>query len=165
MLCQICKQAEATVFFIEINEEDEHGIQLCEQCAQQKHLQEVLQRSAKIIQKLWASLAQVHSGEDLKAASSPCPECGLTLARFKKTGRLGCGTCYDHFERFLSPWLRHFHHLDNHDKTRTTGHDQPLQPSAIDKLKAALNDAIEQERYEEAAAMRDQLRALEKQGS
>ncbi len=160
MLCQICKEEEATVFFIEINQEEHHSVHLCENCAQQKHLQEVLNKSAKIIQKLWASLTHGESKEKPDAIVGACPHCGLTFAQFKKTGQLGCSVCYDHFWEILSPWLRQFHHLDQHDKALTNFRHQQQLPEGT-RLKAALADAIARERYEEAATIRDQLRKLE----
>ena len=32
------------------------------------------------------------------AGPTACPDCGLTIAQYKKTGLLGCPTCYETFQ-------------------------------------------------------------------
>ena len=39
----------------------------------------------------------------------PCPACGMRPDDYKRTGRLGCASCYEAFSRQLAPIIRDMH--------------------------------------------------------
>jgi protein arginine kinase activator len=81
---------------------------------------------------------------------------------FKKTGRFGCPECYTAFEPQLVPLLRQIHGSTQHEgKTpKQLGPKAVIRKELMD-LKEELSRAIRDERYEEAAEIRDRIRALE----
>ncbi|NLB50262.1 MAG: hypothetical protein GX809_01585 [Clostridiaceae bacterium] len=86
-----------------------------------------------------------------------CPSCGETEEELRKTGLLGCQTCYETFAVFLDPVFR-----------RVQGHTRHLSASEeegpakeADVLREKLELAVQSEVYEEAARLRDQIRQLE----
>ena len=91
-----------------------------------------------------------------------CPACGLSVADFKKTGRLGCGTCWTTFEKGLATLLKDLH--------KGTTHVGKVPARAVksrevtDKLRALeqeLKQAVKEERFEDAAELRNQIRLME----
>ena len=98
-------------------------------------------------------------------ASSPmtCESCGTTHNEFKKGGRLGCEACYHVFRPILDPLLDGMHAGVKHLGKVPTGSKLRVQfEQSISQLQSKLQDSIEQEDYEEAARIRDQLKDLEK---
>src|SRR5205807_2334421 len=56
-------------------------------------------------------LLGIGAAEEIEKGSSTqrCPVCGFTQADFKKTGRLGCSTCYATFTEALTALLKAMH--------------------------------------------------------
>lgn len=96
--------------------------------------------------------------------SSPiaCPECGLTYNEFTKVGRLSCGKCYEAFRSKLEPIMVQLHGSTNHvGQTPEDPANEHQQVHEAERLRELLQDAIENEQYEKAAALRDRLEQLE----
>lgn len=107
--------------------------------------------------------AGVAADENHAQAPTTCPTCGTTWSQFQKGGLLGCANDYTLFEEPLTDLIRSMH--ERH--TQHTG-KLPPQSSAADtvvrarkiQLESRLSAAVQAERYEEAARLRDQLRAI-----
>ena len=97
-----------------------------------------------------------------RAAPSACPSCGLTFARFRKTGLLGCPQCYDGFAdklesiipRSQSGATSHIGRVPH--ASEPTLDRQALRRSLLDEL----DRAVAAEEYERAARLRDRLQTL-----
>ena len=104
------------------------------------------------------------AGDAPRAAGPACPGCGTTAGEFKVSGRLGCARCYETFKGALLPVLERVHDATSH-RGRMPG---PVAPRTDDnrasKLRRLLAEAIDAERYEEAANLRDKLQELETRG-
>jgi protein arginine kinase activator len=161
MLCTICKEKPATVHLTQIVGEKMQKLDLCEDCAKTKGINDPTSfglADLDLVLGLGASqqLEQAAGGVELK-----CPRCGFTQADFKKSGRLGCPECYVTFAEGLRGLLKTMH-----KGTRHTG----KAPEALratrenaDKLKTLqtkLAKAIKDENYEQAALMRDEIKHL-----
>ena len=104
MLCCVCKEKEAKVHLTQIVGEKMQKVDLCEQCAAQKGVNDPQGFSlADLLLGLGASqeMEQASGGPDVK-----CPNCGFTQADFKKAGRLGCSECYVTFAEGLDTVVR-----------------------------------------------------------
>lgn len=94
---------------------------------------------------------------------SGCPDCGTTFDEFRKTGLLGCPSCYERFESELSPLLQRAHDGATHH----VGKIPNRAGSSIDRqqrlaaLRRQLSEAIEAEQYERAATLRDEITTTE----
>jgi protein arginine kinase activator len=92
-----------------------------------------------------------------------CPGCGLTIADFKRTGRLGCSRCWSAFDGSLRGLLRKLHGGTQHAGKVYL----PPDPTEVDRaarissLRRSLQRAVDGEDFERAAALRDQIRRLE----
>ncbi len=94
-----CKQNPAKVHLTQIVGDKMQKVDLCEDCAKQKGVNDPAGFSlADLLLGLGASqeIAQASGGEEIK-----CPNCGFTQADFKKAGRLGCSQCYTTFAEGL----------------------------------------------------------------
>jgi protein arginine kinase activator len=159
MLCDVCKEAEATVHLTQVINGKVQKVDLCETCAKEKGVSDPAGFSLADL------LLGLGAGENIQPEPGMvrCSVCGLTQADFKKTGRLGCSHCYDTFNEGLSALLKGMH--------RGTQHVGKVPPSAARRmerekqlrdLRQDLDKAIDSENYELAASLRDKIRSLEK---
>ena len=106
-----------------------------------------------------------------EAASLSCGSCGLTVDEVKMGARLGCSNCYEVFEDVLvqelltrgriSPKFAGVKRVAPLHLGRIPG--ETLEISNAMKLLAlhqALHETLGQENYEQAAYLRDQIKAL-----
>lgn len=102
------------------------------------------------------------SGEDREPELDiTCSQCGTTYATFKKTGLLGCANCYTDFHEPLEKLLNRIHGHTHHEGKVPSGMKSAISVKlSVERLKEQLVKAIAAEEYEEAAALRDQIRSL-----
>ena len=162
MLCCICKEKNATVHLTQIAGEKMQKVDLCEECAKTKGVNDQTGFSlADLLLGLGASqeLEQSVGGVDAK-----CPQCGFTQADFKKSGRLGCSECYVTFAEGLGGLLKSMHkgtkHVGKVPENLRTKRDITEQLTALQKK---LNKAIESENFETAAQLRDEIKQVNAQ--
>ena len=175
MLCDECGKNKATVHLTEIVNEQITKLNLCEVCAKQKGT-DAEQHFG--IADLLAALSDVetHPHAAAGAADAPpagtsktrCATCGLTYEDFKKVGRLGCSECYTAFKASLVPLLKRIHGSNQHMGKSPTPSSMKEQKTVLklheelEAVKAALQGAVKKEEFEEAAALRDKIKFLEK---
>ncbi|MBK8978523.1 MAG: UvrB/UvrC motif-containing protein [Planctomycetes bacterium] len=112
-------------------------------------------------------IEQLTSGLQAKSRRGPrtdtaCPGCGMTLAAFRERGRLGCPRCYEVFKPHLLRVLERVHDAVAHRGRFPGRADRRLpDPVRVADLHEAMRSAIREERYEEAAKLRDEIRQLE----
>ena len=163
MVCELCKQTQATVHLTEIVNEQMTELHLCEACANQKGAQV---ESHFGLSDMLSGLADFGKAQEPEEVSSKaCPTCGMTYDDFRKVGRLGCADCYATFKRSLGSLLKRIHGAPIHVGKSPL---RLLKPSKVAKselldLKRRLERAIEGEEFEEAAKLRDQIRRAEQQ--
>jgi protein arginine kinase activator len=159
MQCTICKEKPATVHLTQIVGEKMQKLDLCEDCAKAKGVNDPAGFAlADLMLGLGASqeIEQSAGGAELK-----CPRCGFTQADFKKSGRLGCPECYVTFAEGLGGLLKTMHKGTKHLGKAPEGL-RALRDST-DKLKTLqkkLAKAIESENFEEAAEFRDEIKQM-----
>ena len=158
MVCDICKKAEATVHLTQIVEGKMLKVDLCESCAKEKGVQEAAGFSLADL------LVGLGAAEEIKVESpgAQCPVCGFTQADFKKTGRLGCSACWETFEAGLASLLKAMHKGDHHvGKVPAKAMHTLALSGKVQELSEQLEKAVREEKYEDAAQIRDEIRELE----
>ena len=101
---------------------------------------------------------------DAEAQNCVCEQCGMTYAEFQKCGMLGCANCYQAFKTPLTSLLQRVHGNTQHAGRVPGGaHNGTSIRMNIDRLKQKLQKAVEDEEYEQAARLRDAIRALNMQ--
>ncbi len=163
MLCCICKVKPATVHLTQIAGDKMQKVDLCEDCAKTKGTGDPTFSLADMLLGLGASqeIEQAAGGAEVK-----CPHCGFTQADFKKSGRLGCPDCYQTFGEALEGLLKTMHKGTRHVGKVPEALRQSRDLS--DRLKIMqrkLAKAIQDENFEEAAALRDEIKQLSARGA
>jgi len=159
MLCNICKEREATVHLTQIAGDKVQKVDLCEECAKHKGVNDPAGFSlADLLLGIGASqeFEQAVGGSEVK-----CPKCGFSQADFKKAGRLGCPECYTTFAEGLEGLLKSMHKGTRHVGKAPYAMQQTRDVS--DRLKALqkkLAKAIEEENFEQAATLRDEIKQM-----
>ena len=170
MLCDECSKNKATVHLTEIVNDQVTKLNLCETCAKDKG-SDVEQHFG--IADLLAALSDVEAephapGSSVTSSKSRCASCGLTYEDFKKTGRLGCSDCYNEFKSALTPLLKRIHgttqHLGKAPSPVFMKEQKFLSKlqEEMDAVKLQFQRAVKNEEFEEAAALRDKIKFLEK---
>jgi len=158
MLCDVCKDKEATVYLTQILEGKMQKVNLCESCSKEKGVTDPTGFALADLLLGLGAAQEMDKGSD----SQRCPVCGFTQVDFKKTGRLGCSACYDTFSDGLAALLKTMHKGTLHaGKSPERFREQRRLDVEIQTLRESLADAISMEMYEKAADLRDQLRKLE----
>lgn len=168
MLCQECKNAQASVHVKKREGDEEVSVHLCRACAKkmgwENPLADVKFPLAEFISGMMLEqTAGAGATPAAKDASEKCSECGLSFEEFARTGRLGCGHCYESFRTPLQELLRRIHGGTQHQGRHPSGIPQPAKTSkarTLRQLKAELDRAIAEEDFEKAATLRDQIHAM-----
>lgn len=159
MKCCVCKEREATVHLTQIAGDKMQKLDLCEDCAKNKGVNDPTGFSlADLLLGLGASqeMEQASGGAELK-----CPHCGFTQADFKKTGRLGCPECYRAFSEGLEGLLKTMHKGTRHvGKVPEELRQSQDAKERLKRLQKRLARAIEQEDFEQAAKLRDEIKLI-----
>jgi protein arginine kinase activator len=105
------------------------------------------------------------ASQEIEAATggveTRCPKCGFTQADFKKSGRLGCADCYQTFAEGLGGLLKTMHkgtqHVGKAPEALRASRDVSERVKALQKKLAR---AVEEENFELAAELRDEINRL-----
>lgn len=160
MVCQLCKQKDATVHLTQIVEDEMKKLDLCESCAKQKGVNDPTGFSlAELL--LGASAASDAEPTAPGVPDIKCPRCGLTHAEFKKNGRMGCSECYTAFSDSLESVLKGMHKGTRHrGKVPKALRRAADQQASLERLSSQLQAAITAEDFEQAARLRDEIKAV-----
>ena len=167
MICEHCKQRHANVTVTQV----QHGQQMerhyCEVCAAQFHpFQFELPEEQPSLQQLisnWFNFVPITKKETPAnaAKAKACPTCGFTYREFLKQGKFGCEDCYRTFSEQLPQILEKIQAGTQHvGYVEETPSKEKIEQQ-IQALRTAIQQAIEEERFEDAAQLRDDIRALE----
>jgi len=157
MLCSVCKEKEATVHYTKIEGDKMQKVDLCETCSKAKGVTETAGFSlADLMLGLGASqeIEDAAGGVDLK-----CPRCGYSQEDFKKSGRLGCPDCYKIFAEGLESLLKTMHKGTRHvGKVPEAMRQNRDLSDRLKTLQRRLAKAVEEEDFEQAAKLRDEIK-------
>ena len=184
MKCDVCEN-EATVFLTQIINGQMTTVNLCETCSKAKGVTE----------ETGFGLAEAFLSPSHRAESDTmeivCDACGFTASQLKKIGRMGCPECYAAFRDGLDSLLRNMHKGTRHvgkrpshisavtpqmlprQRASTVKETPPpapasapaLPPPDIAKLRAELDLAVKEERYEDAARLKSEIESLQPKAS
>jgi len=150
---------QATVHLTEIVNGAQVERHLCESCAQKEGI--TIKTHVPINELLTNLMSAQQEARDAKDMN--CSECGLNWADFRKRGLLGCPNDYTAFAQRLGTLIEraqdgagvHVGRVPRHC------HSGISQQAKLLRLRQELTKAVEQENYEGAARLRDQISQLE----
>lgn len=150
MLCDQCKQNPATYHYTHIVNGQKSEAHLCQECLQKQSAGGVNQ-----VSNLFSGLL----GRTPPADVPRCSQCGLDFRRFQQTGLLGCAQCYHDFHQQLEPMLKRIHGQVQHQGHVPQSAAESLKVRRrMDALQEEMKQAVQEENFERAAELRDQIR-------
>ncbi|MEM9017655.1 MAG: UvrB/UvrC motif-containing protein [Verrucomicrobiota bacterium] len=177
MKCDVCQKDNATIFFSQVVDGKLQKVNLCKECADEKGVTDPT--GFALADMLDGMGEQTETETIVDTEELTCTSCGFSQTDFKKTGRFGCADCYHVFDDGLDSLLEAMHkHTEHRGKVPSTFPDLPeaeiapgpeepeMEESPLDKLsdlKIALSKSVEDEDYEKAAHLRDEISQLESQ--
>lgn len=161
MLCEKCKQNTATVHYQQSINGETAEYHLCEHCANEMQLTPSFDNMFKGFLSGFADPLPV-SGAIHPSSASKCPTCGFTFNDIRSLGRFGCADCYKAFSPQIDSILKSIQSTTKHNGKfpRKSGSELRIKHET-EELKLKLKKAVEEERYEEAARLRDKIKELE----
>lgn len=186
MKCDRCGENEANIKYVQIINGEKKRMYLCEKCGKELGIND-MNFNMPID---FTSFLSDFFNEDIPSTNLlsgftntvnklECSKCGLDFDDFMHTGKFGCSNCYEEFESRIDPILKNIHGANRHigrlgkvidgnnilKKENNENEKVDLvnnQVNKFDKLKEDLKTAIREERYEEAAKIRDEIKKEEK---
>ena len=165
MMCEDCGIRPAKFHLMTIINGDRVERNLCPSCMA-KHQKQIpgidFSNLAGILNSILENKSsQVDEREDEAYADCVCEQCGMTYAEFRKCGMLGCAHCYQAFKTPMTALLQRVHGNTQHAGRVPDGaHSGTSIRMNIDRLRQKLQRAVADEEYEQAAKLRDTIRAL-----
>ncbi|MGE4282463.1 MAG: UvrB/UvrC motif-containing protein [Clostridia bacterium] len=172
MICQRCQQRPASVHVTQIINNEKREVHLCEQCAHEDEQIAFSNPFSFVSPFNISNFLTGFLGKDLAyqvkhkepTVMPVCSNCGMTYEQFTRSGKMGCANCYLAFSNTLESVLKRVHGTTYHNgklPQRTGGKIKSKRE--MDSLKSKLIKAVQNEEYEQAADLRDQIRELELQ--
>lgn len=162
MQCQQCEKP-ATFHITELTGEEHQEIHLCEDHARIYLTQNDTQSTSPITDTWAEQLKVTQTAEDLaRLDQRACPVCGITFFEFRNQGRLGCPHDYECFEAELEPLIVNIHGaLEHTGKQPRRRSEDAGNPTDLIRMRREMQQAIEEENYERASELRDEIRRVE----
>jgi protein arginine kinase activator len=144
--CDFCKKNDAVIKSSLILNGEQKMSGICQECFDRMHPSEAGSNLMSSVFKMISdSINQVIGGETGEDGGE-CINCGNSVESIRIKSEFGCPKCFDYID--------------------TPPHKvEPVLGSRLDELKHRLSKAIEAERYEDAAKIRDEIKELEEQGA
>ena len=177
MLCENCGKHEANVRYTQIINGDKKEMHLCEECSEKLGIGNMDFKMPINFSSFLGDFFDDFESHSFLPEFNPikqlqCDSCGMTFENFMNTGKFGCSNCYDAFESKIDPILKNIHGANRHVgrlgeinattqlETEVTGKvkKENKEKSKEEKLKEELEKAIKEERYEDAAKLRDEMK-------
>ncbi len=178
MLCENCNKNEATIYITETVNGHRVRQHLCANCVSKagaisSNIHSSFFGPDLLLGNLLSTMLGASNYVDTKQHSAKelrCDNCGMTYYDFMQKGKFGCSECFNNYGNVLDDSLGRIHGSDRHigKKPKNFVADRLVKDgkeeiSELDKLQAQLNQAVKDERYEDAARLRDNIRDLRKE--
>ena len=164
IMCDECGARPANIHLTTIVDGEKKDFNLCSEClARKKELSldfgAIASRLSQMIRQKQEKAAAPENETPIPDIS--CAQCGTTYAQFRAAGHLGCAQCYEAFRQPLSEWMKRTYGASKHVGRASGGVTCAVsRRMELEKLRRRQKRAIADEAYEEAALLRDQIRAL-----
>ena len=160
MLCEKCGKNHATTHIRTVVNGVVREMNLCGYCAAAGGYTNISHNS---LAGMLASMFGEVSSSGIGKNTVKCSVCGVTFSDIAETGRMGCAECYKTFNQELLPYLKRVHGSTRH--VGKVPNSAPLavmpQKETVEDLRMELNRLVSEEKYEEAAVIRDKIKEME----
>ncbi|NLN23243.1 MAG: hypothetical protein GX164_04225 [Clostridiales bacterium] len=174
MLCNRCEKNEAVVFYNENINGYKKSYSLCNDCARELeaageinlNFVSPFEEGESLLSSLFESVfgvpsAPALSGTRRSAKEKRCPLCGISIRELSEEGKVGCTECYRSFADELRPSITRIHGSVRHKgRFPLRFKNKCEKENVLDDLRRRLKEAIKNEEFERAAALRDEISNL-----
>lgn len=164
MLCEHCHENEAKITYTIVEGNAMRQKHVCPSCFQDFLAKQFPASQIPPIdsQPMIQELLSLFQGKDAEGEGDrSCPVCGRSLKEFRKTGMFGCDSCYDTFAEELKALLPRMQGAERHEGTMPEAFRKDREASEKEQaLQSRLDLAVAEERYEDAAQLRDEIKAI-----
>ena len=167
MQCQQCPKPATFHITERVGEEESwEELHLCEDCVRD-YLNpasgEAVEEEGSLMETLSEHIQIGQTAEELaRLDQKACPVCGITFYEFRNQGRLGCPHDYVCFEEELRPLVINIHGESVHSgKQPRRGVGEKDMQTRLILLRREMREAVQEENYERASELRDEIRGLE----
>ncbi len=162
MLCENCGKHPATTHIHTMVNGVSTEKNLCGYCAALLGYHKFGPSSiSNLLSSMFGEIAETGTPPETKR----CSVCGASFSDIVETGKVGCSACYETFYEQLLPSLKRLHGSIHHvGKTPEPTDLIVHKPDKLAELQQKLKELIEKENFEEAAVVRDQIKAFEEEG-
>ncbi|MBO4432149.1 MAG: UvrB/UvrC motif-containing protein [Clostridia bacterium] len=160
MLCDNCGKNTATTHIRSVVNGKSTERHLCAECAAKEGIGTIGNMG---LDSMLASMFGDVLTLNPAGASVRCKCCGSTFSDIAKSGKAGCPECYETFKSEFLPYLKRVHGSVKHIGKTLPG-SAPKAGSSEDTaetLKAELQKLIAEEKFEQAAIVRDRIKEME----
>lgn len=181
MLCENCGKKEANIQYTQVINGKKKQVFLCEECSKKLGLEDEMKFNFPInFSSFFGDFLEDFENTDFiptlyTKKDIRCDYCDTSFEDFINTGKFGCGHCYDAFHSKIDPILKKIHGSNRHTgrignikeskklfaEYEKTEVEVKEEKSELQKLKKDLKQAIKEERYEDAAKIRDEIKKQE----
>lgn len=162
MHCQQCHKNFASIRYAEVVDGEVTDQHLCSECVEKRR---AAQKPGFEFSTPSPFLRKEKEPLSRGAALFPmpvCPGCDRDLNTIRNTGMVGCAKCYTTFRDQLTPILVDLHGASEHNgKVPRVDDARARVRQDLETKRALLKRSLRAERYEEAALLRDEIRAIE----
>lgn len=186
MNCQNCGENEANIRYTQIINGVKKQMNLCEKCAKELGIDDMNFNMPISFSSFLGDMLDIYD-DSIPSLINPktltCTKCNMTYDDFLETGKFGCEDCYEVFKTKLDPLLKNIHGANRHvgrigsfnnssesfENVENSKNDkineknlkvQKNEKSKIEELQERLKQEIKEERYEDAAKTRDEIKKL-----
>ena len=169
MLCQRCNKNIANVYLKNNINGTMTESYLCSSCANEiygQNLKAFENINNDFISDMFNLFNFNKVSPALTSGRNVCPLCGSTFTQIAQSGKVGCGECYTSFRNELEPNVIRIHGKANH--TGKIPKNLILKignKRKIEELNLKLKNLINEQNFEEAAVIRDEINELNRQNS
>lgn len=161
MLCDVCKKRKAVVHITAFEHGQRTDMHLCAECANARRSCNEFRGLTMVDNDFFRKMIYPDY-EDSSKEEPRCASCGMTYNEFNRSGQFGCPDCYTAFQEEIPALLRRIHgHCKHVGKVPNRGTGVFRTVTHIRRLRQHLEKLVREERYEEAARVRDEIRALQ----
>ncbi|RNF38667.1 UvrB/UvrC motif-containing protein [Planococcus salinus] len=168
MICDKCGERPAAVIVKKNQNGQVFERHLCHVCAAENHsLNIAFEQDPLAIHQLLSNWFPNHqaSVSPVKKEETVCDTCGFSFNKFLNLGKFGCANCYDTFSPQLDEVFKRLHNGNTEHRGKIpASYGSTLKiRKEIEELRKQMQTAIEEERFEEAARLRDEVKELNTQ--
>ena len=166
MKCTHCHENDANTHITKVINGKREEMHLCSECAEKLGVMDEFSFEPFSMDSFFGNLLGAGaSALNALTGIDRCGYCGSSFNDIVNTGRVGCANCYDKFEDKLAPSIEKLHGRTKHVGKSVTYTEEAEEETKAEiseeaKLKEELKKAVQEQRFEDAAVIRDKINAL-----